>query len=318
MSNKLRTEKNCLNCGSVVEERFCSHCGQENIETKENFFHQLGHVIGDITHFDSKFFRTIVYLFTKPGFITLEYLKGKRISYVHPVRLFVFTSFLFFLALGFLSVKKENFNINVNPDKIKNGIHIDPSTTSNELKIDSADLDIIDRYKTVEEYLQKQDSLPVKERDGYLTRKLITSTIEKRTATKTLGLESVIETNKESFLHKMHYGILILLPFFALLLKLLFRKSKLFYSEHLIFSFHVHTFLLLLWIFSLLTDFIFNADSLKIFFYTFLIYLVIALKKLHGEGIGKTLLKTVLLFLSYTIFVVMFFAVVMVYTYLFS
>ena len=93
MSHKIyRTEKNCLNCGAEVTGKFCSQCGQENVETKENFFHMVTHVIGDFFHFDSKFFRSLIPLFTKPGFLTKQYWEGKRMHYIHPLRLFFFVT----------------------------------------------------------------------------------------------------------------------------------------------------------------------------------------------------------------------------------
>lgn len=87
---KYRTENNCLNCGAIVERKFCPECGQENIETHENFFHMVAHTVGDFFHYDSKFLRTLKPLFLKPGFLTVQYWEGKRTSYVHPLRLFFF------------------------------------------------------------------------------------------------------------------------------------------------------------------------------------------------------------------------------------
>lgn len=89
---KYRTETNCLNCGSEVTGKFCSQCGQENIETRENFFHLAFHTIGDFFHFDSKFFRSIIPLLLKPGFLTQEHWAGKRVRYIHPLRLFFFVT----------------------------------------------------------------------------------------------------------------------------------------------------------------------------------------------------------------------------------
>jgi hypothetical protein len=89
---KYRAETNCLNCGTEVLGRFCQNCGQENIEAKENFVHMVTHVIGDFFHFDSKFFRSLVPLFTKPGFLTREYWDGRRVRYIHPLRLFFFVT----------------------------------------------------------------------------------------------------------------------------------------------------------------------------------------------------------------------------------
>src|SRR5688500_1590968 len=89
---KYRAETNCLNCGTEVLGRFCQNCGQENIEIKENFFHMVTHVMGDFFHFDSKFFRSLKPLFIKPGFLTREFWDGKRMQYIHPLRLFFFVT----------------------------------------------------------------------------------------------------------------------------------------------------------------------------------------------------------------------------------
>ncbi len=92
-----RTEKNCLNCGAEVQGRFCQVCGQENTETKESFWQLLTHFVYDITHFDGKFFSTLKYLLFKPGYLSREYIRGKRATYLHPIRMYVFTSAIFFL-----------------------------------------------------------------------------------------------------------------------------------------------------------------------------------------------------------------------------
>ncbi|MEN9686838.1 MAG: hypothetical protein RLZZ28_2624 [Bacteroidota bacterium] len=102
-----RKEKNCLNCGAEVQGRFCHICGQENIPPKESFWHLVTHFAYDITHFDGKFFSTLKYLLFKPGYLSHEYLKGKRASYLHPIRMYVFTSAIFFLIFFNLNKQEE-------------------------------------------------------------------------------------------------------------------------------------------------------------------------------------------------------------------
>ena len=92
-----RKEKDCLNCGALVQGRFCQVCGQENIVPHESFWSMVHHFFADITHFDGKFFSTVGILVRKPGFLSAEYVKGRRNSYLNPVRMYVFTSALFFL-----------------------------------------------------------------------------------------------------------------------------------------------------------------------------------------------------------------------------
>ena len=105
-----RKEKVCLNCNAALQGRFCHVCGQENLEPKESFWHLVRHFMEDITHFDGKFFTTLQYLLFRPAFLSKEYLKGRRMSYLHPVRLYVFTSFVFFLLFFSLSKVEESLD----------------------------------------------------------------------------------------------------------------------------------------------------------------------------------------------------------------
>ena len=106
---KERIEKNCLNCNAIVTGRYCGVCGQENIETHETFGHLAGHFVSDIFHFDGMFFSTVKYLLFRPGFLTYEYVRGRRASYLNPIKMYVFISAVFFLF--FLTVFKPGFNV---------------------------------------------------------------------------------------------------------------------------------------------------------------------------------------------------------------
>ncbi|MDF2191682.1 DUF3667 domain-containing protein [Paraflavitalea sp. CAU 1676] len=70
----------------------------------------VSHFFYDITHFDGKFFSTTKLLITKPGFLPAEYIKGRRASYLHPIRMYVFSSALFFLIFFSLFKPKKMIN----------------------------------------------------------------------------------------------------------------------------------------------------------------------------------------------------------------
>lgn len=96
--------------------RYCQNCGQENLEPKETFLHLVTHFVNDVTHFDGKFFSTLKLLLFRPGFLSKEYVKGRRMSYLHPIRMYVFTSALFFIIFfsviggkGTMGVKTDSF-----------------------------------------------------------------------------------------------------------------------------------------------------------------------------------------------------------------
>ena len=106
---KERKEKNCLNCQATLFGRYCHVCGQENLEPKETVWHLIQHFFNDITHFDGKFFSTVKYLLRKPGFLSTEYVAGRRATYLNPIRMYVFTSAFFFIVLYAISKPEEIF-----------------------------------------------------------------------------------------------------------------------------------------------------------------------------------------------------------------
>lgn len=105
MSKKRRKSDTCLNCQFSLrpEDNYCPNCGQENNTNKIPVRHLVTEVFEDFFHFDTKLWNTVKASFSRPGKITLDYLEGKRASYVPPVKFYVFVSFIFFLLLGKLS-----------------------------------------------------------------------------------------------------------------------------------------------------------------------------------------------------------------------
>ena len=109
---KERKEKICLNCNTDLAGRYCHVCGQENLEPKETVWHLVTHFFNDITHFDGKFFETVKLLLRRPGFLSAQYVAGRRASFLNPIRMYVFTSAIFFIILFSLRGPKEIININ--------------------------------------------------------------------------------------------------------------------------------------------------------------------------------------------------------------
>lgn len=97
--SEIRKDKTCLNCKYVVEQKFCPNCGQENTDTRKTFYHLFVHFFEDLTHYENAFWKTIKNLLFKPSTLTKEYLSGKRLSYLAPVRLYIFISFITFLLI---------------------------------------------------------------------------------------------------------------------------------------------------------------------------------------------------------------------------
>src|SRR5438128_60320 len=91
----------CENCGTELRGHWCSVCGQPAIDYRRSFRHVIVDLLESFLNWDSKFFATIGLLIVKPWRLTNEFLAGKRVRYLHPLRLYLLASILFFFAVNF-------------------------------------------------------------------------------------------------------------------------------------------------------------------------------------------------------------------------
>lgn len=247
--HKLREEKNCLNCGDTVEKTFCPTCGQENKETKESFHYLFFHTIEDLVHYDSGFWKTIKYLLFFPAKLTTEYLAGRRKSFVPPVKLYIFISFITFFLLNL-----------VPPTNIKTEDIIEFNETNekgNKKVIDSIEkIEIVNKFKTVKQYDSIQKTLPVNKRDNFVERYIQRKFIE---SSKLITTKDFVE----KFFHKLFSNIpkslFFIMPIFALTLWFFHNKRKWYYFDHGIFTIHYFSMVLLSFtIYALLDSFLIN------------------------------------------------------------
>src|SRR5213075_313497 len=91
----------CENCGATLAGPHCAQCGQAAIDYRRSFRHVIVDVLDSFLNWDSKFFATIGLLIVKPWRLTNEFLSGKRVRYVNPLRLYLLASILFFFAVNY-------------------------------------------------------------------------------------------------------------------------------------------------------------------------------------------------------------------------
>ena len=142
---KERKEKNCLNCQAQLVGRYCHVCGQENLEPKETVWHLVLHFFNDITHFDGKFFSTVKYLLRKPGFLSTEYLQGRRMAYLNPIRMYVFTSAIFFVIMFSLKKPGNVMHTTRTKDELKGIAQLQADVARRQKSLLSPDNDADDR-----------------------------------------------------------------------------------------------------------------------------------------------------------------------------
>jgi hypothetical protein len=104
-------ERRCLNCQTIMQGPYCFQCGQHEKSSIRHFGVFVRDVIDDVFNLDSRAVRTIKPLLFSPGFLTTEYLSGRRMRYVPPLRLYVIASLMFFLLVG-LIVPRDAFKVN--------------------------------------------------------------------------------------------------------------------------------------------------------------------------------------------------------------
>jgi hypothetical protein len=94
----------CENCGTELHGYYCSNCGQAAVNYHRSFRHVIIDVLDSFLNWDSKFIRSIGLLLWRPGWLTNQFLEGRRARFVHPLRLYLLVSIVFFLCARLIPV----------------------------------------------------------------------------------------------------------------------------------------------------------------------------------------------------------------------
>src|SRR3989441_11318166 len=108
-----RVLTHCENCGAQLHGHWCAQCGQAAIDYRRSFRHVIADLLDEFLNWDSKFFATIGLLLVRPWRLTNQFLAGHRVRYVHPLRLYLLASILFFFAVNYWAK-----SIHLQPSKI--------------------------------------------------------------------------------------------------------------------------------------------------------------------------------------------------------
>jgi ribosomal protein L32 len=98
----------CENCGTELRGHYCSNCGQAAIDYRRSFRHVIVDVLDSFLNWDSKFVRTIGLLLWRPGWLTNQFVDGRRVRFLHPLRLYLLVSIVFFLSVKLIPVAETN------------------------------------------------------------------------------------------------------------------------------------------------------------------------------------------------------------------
>ncbi len=292
----------CLNCGERLKSSYdyCPQCGQENTDLQLTFLQMLRDFFSNYFALDSRFGRSFKPFFLKPGFLTDEFMKGKRMSYANPIRLYIVISVIHFFVFSIYfsagqSDNRTDERVSVGDSTLFPG----PGDRPIEVKDDTLkitlgsqqnmfdvqrNINIIERMKNNHSEREIYDSLQL-ENKSFLTRLTWKQVIK-------LAIEGE-STLQQFFLKNIPILMFFLLPVYALILKIFFVKKL--YLNHLIHSLHLHSFvfviLTLLWILYLMV-----FESSWLFFAIFLllcVYITQSFKKTYQITTGKAIFKVV-------------------------
>lgn len=210
----------CPNCNAALADpppAFCPHCGQETrvrAPTLGEFLQQFG---GAFLSTEGALWRTLKLLLVKPGELTAQYLAGRRKHYVLPLRLYLTISVLVLLAMRVLtSAALED----VKPEQT-----VQDAPSSMTINLGSGRAGLKDGHFFCE-------NLP-----AWMCRR-----IERRLDFDPKAVLRQTRELSERFMGNLGAAMFLLLPAFALGLKLVYWNRRLRYTEHLVFALHVHAF----------------------------------------------------------------------------
>ncbi len=204
---------NCHNCGAAVNYHYCAVCGQEtklHVPSASEFIHEF---VGHYVALEGRLWKTLAALLFRPGFLTREYIEGRRVRYVEPLRVYLTFSIIFFALLKFLGPPVYQDDVRAPTAQVATASAA-PSAAPAEVNIEE-DLVMFgftpDLKRKLVAYLQQPREL----RDAKLAT---------------------------AFFAYVPYALFCLMPLFALYLKLLYLGSGRRYGEHLLFALHANAF----------------------------------------------------------------------------
>jgi hypothetical protein len=326
----------CRNCGHYLppSSLYCPQCGQKDTDGRLTFGQLMQEFLANLLNLDSKIFRTLGAL-CRPGKLTVEYFLGKHARYYHPVRLFIVAAGLL-TAMVTITVSKAMEGDSTEFDR-KKQLHQEKlfynrmDSISQRVRREFPQQKVGEALDTMKQRFvgakdfAAADSFEVNDPFGLMEKK------NKKVAMDDmmdLTEDRLIEKYKiEGFWQKLVFRqnirigksqtgflvymlgnilwmMLVMMPMLALVLKLLYIRRGYLYFEHLIFSFHTHTFVFLVFAFLMVFRKWVSGWLVGISFPAVGVYLFFAMRRFYGQGWLKTFVKFALAnFLYFFLFI---------------
>jgi hypothetical protein len=273
----------CPNCGAAMFGPFCSQCGQRNVNLSVSLRTLASDFADEYLSLDSRLFRSIFALFFRPGYLTRQYLLGRRERFVRPLRLYLVSSLLFFFAIPLL-VRAPQMRA--------------PGQESVPVRELVGQIEQQDGAES-EEGLQAP-AAGWGAQLGVDTLRLGWWSISLQERQERLGgmsLQALLGTARAGFERYLPRMMFVLLPVFALLLKMLYLRRRWYYAEHFIFTLHVHALAFTALLLLLLLP---TGPWTGLLLLWCAVYLLVAMYRVYRQSFWKTCLNYLVLTGSYS------------------
>ena len=328
--------KNCPNCNAPMDaaDNWCRACGQKAYDGPPSFWHLISHFFETVFSLDNRLFRTLAALVI-PGRLTNHFLAGKQKPYFHPLRLFFVSGVLLVATASFYAISEAGDDIDssleqrrarayrhqfgedlrkgvdqvklyfpnddvavasdslfsilgVSPDPKSDSVtwsHLEYqgglSFRSKPVKILRDDAQILSPNEIVEKYGA----------DSFLSRYAFKQTTR---------LNRLNSTAVAALIGQSIWGLLLMMPLTAGMLKLFYIRRKRRFVEHFIFALHTHAFMFFLLSAALLFLVLSGSFTpLIISSVIVTVYVLFALKRMYQQKWWKTIVKAAMMSWGY-------------------
>ena len=269
----------CANCGASLaltgrpRPGFCPDCGQETTlraPTLMEFAQQFG---GAYLATEGALWRSLKLLLFKPGELTAQYLAGRRKQHVLPLRLYLTISLLVLLLVRLAGTGPVDVKVGNSAEMARENRNLSLALGGGRAGM----------------------------RDGvFFCERLpdwVCKRIQRRIDIAPGQLLGEIESLRDRFFGNLGGAMFVLLPGFALGLKLAYANRRLRYTEHLVFALHVHAF----WFLALLLTLPDWGPLKAVAVLAVPVYTLAAMKRVYGGRRWPRLLRAGLVSVLYGI-----------------
>jgi hypothetical protein len=274
----------CLNCKAPLLGRFCASCGQRHVPPYPTLRELFIDAFSELSGWDGRFAVTIRTLARRPGMLTREFLEGRRARYISPLRLYIVASLAYFLVAAAAPELRPRSGTKVT---VTGGFSVDMTPRSRQQASRPAKVaDAATSPRDPDDVLtpaEKAELLADVQRAPAVLRPFLRRAIEDPNGLQRGMLEALPRT------------FFVLLPVFAAIVALFYRGRR--YPEHLYFAVHLHAFVFLVLTIPELLSFTRSpavADAVGIIATIWiLVYATLALRRVYGGSLPRTLAKEV-------------------------